>query len=67
VVSQWDFGRLSAFLEEIMHGAEQVRNWLQTQDAKDLDHAELFRLHDVLGRDLESWKRLVKQLRRTRR
>lgn len=62
-MSEWDFGRVTSFLETVMADAERMRDWLQTQTAKSVDHAEMFRRSDDLMHEVEALKRLLKRER----
>jgi hypothetical protein len=66
-MSDWDWGRLTHFLEAVMGSAEQLRDWMQTQDCKAPDSSELFRRWDQLAHEMEAAKRLVKRFRSTSR
>ena len=66
-MSQWEFGRITSFLENIVGGSDAIRDWLQTQTKDELDRAEFFRRFDDVDHDWSDLKRLVKGLRSTRR
>jgi len=62
-VSEWDWGRITSFLETVQADAERFRDWLQSQRRNDFDRSELFRRWDSLAHEVESLKRLLKRER----
>lgn len=62
-MSEWDWGRITSFLETVQADAERFRDWLQSQRRNDFDRSELFRRWDSLAHEVESLKRLLKRER----